>query len=183
MLNPFDAVLLLRLCLQAGNPWTYAEIAGELRVSESQCHRAFNRLCAARLALPGDADGHRMVIFASAREFLLHGVKYCFYPEFGAMSRGMPTGVAGPPLAGHFVLDNEIPVWPDAQGEARGAVLMPFYPAQPDAARANPALYELLCLLDALRAGRARERALAEKELLKHLKELEGQQHERRAQH
>lgn len=183
MLNPFDAVLLLRLCLQAGKPWTYAELAGELKVSESQCHRAFNRLVAAKLASFASAGGQRVAVFAYAREFLLHGVKYSFYPEPGGMSRGMPTGVAGPPLASQFSLGGEIPVWPDAEGEARGEVLMPFYPAQSAAARANLALYELLCLVDALRAGRARERAMAEKELLKRLKELEEEQHERRAQH
>lgn len=39
------------------------------------------------------------------------------------------------------------------------------------AARADPHLYELLALLDALRDGRARERTLAEREIVKHVRE------------
>jgi hypothetical protein len=35
----------------------------------------------------------------------------------------------------------------------------------PGAARRDPALYDLLALVDALRFGRARERSLAEKEI------------------
>lgn len=185
MLNPFDVVLLSRLCLAAGHSWTYAEVARELQVSESQCHRAFNRLRAAGLVTvhETDSDPRRVVVFRMAEEFLLHGVKFAFYPEAGPVARGMPTGVAGPPLSRHFVLDTEIPVWPDAFGEARGVQLKPFYPAQPEAARANADLYEMLCLLDAIRAGRARERAAAEKELQLRLKELEKLQHERRKKH
>lgn len=179
MLNPFDTVLLARLCLQAGQPWRYAEVAGELHVSESHCHRAFNRLASAGL-VRATAAGDRIVVYRPAEEFLLHGVKYSFYPELGPVARGMPTGVAGPPLAGRFVLDAEVPVWPDAHGDARGVQLKPFYPAQPKAARNHPALYEMLCLIDAVRAGRARERQAAEKEIQGRLKELEELQHERR---
>lgn len=40
----------------------------------------------------------------------------------------------------------------------------------PEAALRDPTLYELLALLDAIRDGRARERALAEKALEKRLK-------------
>ncbi|MEZ5494680.1 MAG: hypothetical protein R3E61_08965 [Pseudomonadales bacterium] len=39
--------------------------------------------------------------------------------------------------------------------------LYPLYPSVPEAALRNPALYELLVLFDAVRAGSARERALA----------------------
>ena len=43
--------------------------------------------------------------------------------------------------------------------------LEPLYASVPGAARRNPALYDLLALVDALRIGRARERNLAEKEI------------------
>lgn len=184
MLNPFDVVLLARLCLQAGKPWRYADLAQELHVSESQCHRAFGRLVAAGLVRGSEssASGLRRVVFPAAEEFLLHAVKYCFAPEYGTVTRGMATAVAGPPLAEHFVLDNEVPVWPDSQGETRGVALAPFYKAQPAAARGNRALYEILCLLDAVRAGRARERNAAEKEIRQRLKEMERLQHEQENQ-
>jgi hypothetical protein len=42
----------------------------------------------------------------------------------------------------------------------------------PGAARRDPALYDLLALVDALRIGRARERSLAEKEITKRMAAL-----------
>ena len=42
---------------------------------------------------------------------------------------------------------------------------MPLYPSAPKAARKDPKLYELLALVDMLRLGRARERAMAEQQL------------------
>jgi hypothetical protein len=43
--------------------------------------------------------------------------------------------------------------------------LHPLYPTVPDAASRNPQLYELLVIVDALRAGSPRERAIALLEL------------------
>ena len=63
----------------------------------------------------------------------------------------------------------EAPVWPHAEGQARGPTLSPLYKHVPEAALADPALHELLALLDALRAGRSRERALAQKLLSERL--------------
>jgi hypothetical protein len=50
-------------------------------------------------------------------------------------------------------------------GTVRGPSLSPLCKTAPDAALADPALHEMLALLDALRAGRSRERTLAEKHL------------------
>lgn len=63
------------------------------------------------------------------------------------------------------------PVWPFAMGKHRGVSLEPLYKTVPLAARADPRLYELLALLDALRDGRARERSLAEREIVKRVRE------------
>jgi hypothetical protein len=43
--------------------------------------------------------------------------------------------------------------------------LAPLYRSAPEAALRDPQLYELLVLVDAMRAGRARERKLASDEL------------------
>ena len=45
----------------------------------------------------------------------------------------------------------------------------PLYPIVPSAARRDAGLYDLLALVDALRIGRARERAFAEKEITRRL--------------
>jgi len=60
-------------------------------------------------------------------------------------------------------------VWPDPDGEARGSSFTPLYKSVPGAARADPALYELLVLVDAIRGGRARERDIAIRELQQRL--------------
>jgi hypothetical protein len=47
----------------------------------------------------------------------------------------------------------------------QGPAIQPLYPSVPGAARRLPELYDLLALVDALRTGRARERAMAESEI------------------
>jgi hypothetical protein len=103
-------------------------------------------------------------IYAALEEFLIHGVRYAFPAEEKAMTRGMPTAWAAPPLAGELAgaSDAPPPVWPDPHGEVRGMAVAPLYRSVPQAARLDAALYELLALVDAIRIGRARERKLAE---------------------
>jgi len=105
-------------------------------------------------------------ILPALKEFLLHGVRYAYPPERGALTRGMPTGYAAPPLNKVIVQPNEPPpVWPYSEGTVRGYSFSPLYSSVPAAAARDPKLYELLALVDALRDGRARERSLAAKEL------------------
>ena len=51
----------------------------------------------------------------------------------------------------------------------QGVAVEPLYSSVPGAAQRDPELYYLLALVDALRMGRARERAFAEKELAERL--------------
>ena len=78
----------------------------------------------------------------------------------------MPTAWAAPVLSGKISASEQIPpVWPDPEGSVQGASVQPLYVSVPGAARRDPALYDLLALVDAVRIGRARERNLAEKEI------------------
>ena len=52
-------------------------------------------------------------------------------------------------------------LWPSLAGTLRGASVTPLSAAAPATAVDNPALYELLALVDAVRLGRARERTRA----------------------
>ncbi len=56
----------------------------------------------------------------------------------------------------------------------KGFAVEPLYTSVPMAAKADPALYELLALVDTLRVGRARERNLAEEELKKRLEHADA---------
>lgn len=97
-------------------------------------------------------------------EFLEHGVRYAFFPIRGAPTRGVATGVLAPPL-NQLMSAAEGPVWPSAAGSARGYALTPLYRTAPDAAIRDRQVHEVLALVDALRDGGPRERALAVREL------------------
>jgi hypothetical protein len=84
----------------------------------------------------------------------------------------MATAHAAPPLKAQIVEGDLPPVWPDAKGNVRGVTFEPLHKSAPAAALKDPALYELLALLDAVRDGRVRERKLAEKELSARLRRL-----------
>lgn len=94
-------------------------------------------------------------------EFTLHGAKYSFPPVRLPPGPGVPTSHAAPAFAGVFAQGSDALVWPDAGGSVRGEGLVPLHPCVPGAALRDAALYELLALFDALRAGRARERGMA----------------------
>jgi hypothetical protein len=100
-------------------------------------------------------------------EFALHGAKYAFPAERLPLGPGVPTSHAAPAFAGVFAEGHEPLVWPDAHGSVRGEGLLPLHPCVPGAALRDAALYELLALFDALRAGRARERGMANARLQK----------------
>lgn len=158
-LKPQDLVAALKLSV--GPSLTYPQLAVGLSLSLSEAHGAVKRAQAAGLLL-SDRQPNRSAIL----EFVLHGARYAFPPVRGGITRGMPTAHAAPPLAELIVQDNDpVPVWPDPQGEARGASFKPLYRGAPKAARADAKLYQCLSLIDALRGGRARERNLAKEHL------------------
>lgn len=165
VLRPQDVVVLLRLSLERGPAPTYANLADELKLTASEIHAGVERAMAAQLVRK-DAAGKPAVLLEPLRLFVQHGVRYCFPATRGEMTRGLPTGYAAPPLLTQIVQPNEAPpVWPYKAGTVRGVAFYPLYPTVPEAAARNPGLYELLALLDAVRGGSPRERALAITEL------------------
>ena len=158
-LKPHDLVVALKLVV--AGPLTYDQLAVSLNLSKSEAHAAVKRAKAAGLLRADRQPVHHAIL-----EFVLHGVRYAFPAVRGRQAQGMPTAYAAPPLSEliHAGLD-PIPVWPDADGEARGESFQPLYPSAPAASRADPKLHQCLCLIDALRGGRARERNLAAEHL------------------
>lgn len=165
ILKPQDIVVLLKLVAIGHEPWNFQRLAVELSISQSEVHAAVRRAVAARLMSNATTAAGKPVRGALL-EFLLHGVKYAYPSEHGALTRGIPTGYAAPPL--NKVITNSSdppPVWPYSEGSVRGYAFSPLYPSVPVAALQDARLYELLALVDAIRDGRARERNLAAKEL------------------
>ncbi len=140
-------------------------IGADLNMSPSEVHAAIKRLQQARLLHGPEMEDKPNL--SALEEFLLHGVKYAFPAEHGQVTRGLPTSFAAPPLNEEIVSGGELPpVWPWREGETRGVALEPLYKTAPAAALRDPVLYRLLALVDAIRAGRARERKTAEKYLI-----------------
>lgn len=175
VLKPQDILVLLKLVALQKKEWSYNKLANELGMSPAEVHAAARRALAAQLAV---RQGERVVPDCrNLAEFLVHGLRYVFVPERGEMTRGMPTLNGAPPLRDVIAESSEpLPVWPDPEGEVRGASFSPLYKSAPKAARADPVLYELLVLVDAVRGGRAREREIAIRELQRRLAQETAQE-------
>ncbi len=169
-LKPQDLLVLLKRAASPGQSWTYASLGQALGLSASQVHRSVQRATEAGLAVSA-GRGDWEVVPAALAEFAIHGVRYAFPAKIGSVRRGVVTSFGASPLSAEInAAPGEAPVWPHAEGQSRGPSLTPLYKHAPEAALADPALYELLALLDALRTGRSRERTMAQKLLLERLR-------------
>src|ERR1700720_3386153 len=168
-LKPQDVVVALKLFgYPSGRP-PISVVASDLGLSPSEVHGAIQRLRSSRL-LHGPNLKDRPNISA-LEEFLIHGLKYAFPAQHGEVTRGIPTSYAAEPLKSEISISNDLPpVWPWHEGNTRGVGLEPLYKTVPHAALRDPALYQLLALVDAIRDGRARERNLAVRDLSEKLK-------------
>jgi hypothetical protein len=107
VLKPQDVVVVLKLCEFDGKRPPFAQIAEELFMSASEVHGAVKRAQASHL-LHGIALGERPNCKA-LEEFLIHGLKYVFPAQHGAMTRGMPTSYAAEPLRRFIKAGDEPP--------------------------------------------------------------------------
>lgn len=171
MLKPQDIYVLLKLAVIGNRQWSYADLAVELGMSPSQLHASVMRALEAQLAVK--QEDRIIPQFRNLEEFLVYGLRHVFWAKPGQVTRGIATSSSAPPTADGFykALSSDLPfVWPDPQGDVRGVELAPLYKQAPQAARKDPEFYEILTLVDAIRAGRARDRELAIKELKARLK-------------
>jgi hypothetical protein len=163
-LRPLDVVLAVMATALEPGEWTIAAMARTLGVSSSQAFRSAQQAAAVGF-LNTEHDGRRVayrVHRAGLIEFLTHGVRYAFVPARGRLTRGMPTAHGAPILASHFrPTEDVVPVWPHPDGTVRGESLEPLHRCVPAAASRQPRFYDVMALVDALRAGRARDRAIA----------------------
>jgi len=158
-LRPQDLVVALKLVLLREKNFTYASLGAELALAPSEVHACIGRAVLARLVTQSKRGG-TTPINSAIREFILHGVRYAFPAVSGPITRGMPTAYGAPIFKGRFQPD-ETPVWPMLDGQARGPALYPLYPSLPIAAAKDSQLYDILTMIDAIRAGAAREREFA----------------------
>jgi hypothetical protein len=162
VLKPQDLAVALKLVALNGQWLPYAELGKALFMSRFEAHAAVQRLMAARLV--AEIGGSPRPVMATLRQFVVFGAPYAYPAVRGELTIGFPTAHGASPLKAKMVSSTEPPpVWPHPEGTTRGQGLLPLYENLPLAAMEDSALYELLTLFDALRAGQARERELAKK--------------------
>lgn len=169
MLKPQDIGVVLKYTLVQDQYPTLEQVAHSLGMTASNVHLSVQRSIQAKLL---EQPHKRMIrpIRSHILEFLIHGARYSFYPQFGGLTRGTPTAHAAPPLNHLINPDPTPPVWADANGTAYGPSLQPLWKNAAQAAQKDSKLYELLALVDALRGGKIRERKLAQDYLERRLK-------------
>ncbi|MDX5397153.1 MAG: transcriptional regulator [Hymenobacteraceae bacterium] len=151
-MRPHDIVILLKILAKGEQSWYNKDLAEELYLSASEISESLNRSVQA-----GFIDQKKKKVFKNALlEFLVHGLKYVFPQQPGALVRGIPTAHSAP-VAFNYFLSEESYVWPDSKGNMRGQAIEPLYPTVPQAAQNDAAFYNLVALCDMLRVGRVRE--------------------------
>lgn len=159
-LKPQDILILMKLISRPSLP--QKELATQLLLSQAEVSHGLTRLKnSSLLTQEGFAQKE------SALELFVHAVKYFYPAQYGPPALGIPTSYAHPSF--RFVKYNpeDSLVWPSAIGSSRGTTLIPFYPTIPDACSQDESLYKIAALVEMLRAGKAREKKLAEEELRK----------------
>ncbi len=157
-MRPHDVCVGLQLLISPDV--SFRELAHSVGLSLGEAHNSAMRLQVAHLVMP-----HRRAVNSRPLvEFLVHGVPYAFPGELGPEAQGVPTAHSGPALRNE-IQSLETVVWPSLEGEARGSTLAPLCSKAPAMVRANPSLYRLLTIVDALRVGRSREKNLAQQML------------------
>jgi DNA-binding Lrp family transcriptional regulator len=156
-LRPTDFVVVLGLAVIPGaERSTFDGLKRAMALSPSTIFEAIKRLEASGLIRPETREPNKHAL----NEFVAHGIRYTFPPRFGRPAKGIPTAHSGPLLRTLF--DAETPfVWPDIDGHVRGTSLTPLFPNAVKLPGRAPELYDALTLVDAIRAGQARERKIA----------------------
>ncbi len=162
-LQAVDVLVVLKLAALKGRQMSLRRLEKELGVKKSTIGNALKRLEKSGLAFR--SEGEWRVNRLALREFLEHGIRYVFPGEVGRVTRGIATAHSAEPLAGEFLADPEPLVIAFAGGKAQGRSLRAVHPRAVAVANRDPEFYRLLCLTDAFRVGRARDRQIASKAL------------------
>lgn len=155
-MRPQDIVLLLKILLEEGKPWTQLSLARVLFMSQSEISASLVRSQYARLL----HDNGRKVVRQSFMDLLQYGVPFMFPQQPGKVVRGVPTAHSTAPLK-DLVESTEHYVWPYAKGTVRGHGIQPLFNTVMQAVELDAQLYEVLALVDAVRVGKVREKNLA----------------------
>jgi len=157
-IKPQDILLLLKM-ISSPN-LKQKELAQAIFISQTEVSHGLKRL--EHTGLIGSSG---QIQLEAVCEFLIHGMKYIFPAETGAMTVGLPTAYANPKFKFVKYKIEDIYVWPHPKLGKKGIALLPIYPSVAEACAKDELLYEMMSLLEMIRIGRAREKNIAAKEL------------------
>lgn len=169
VLRSQDFIVALKFAATVGRTLNTELLSKEIGLGLAQTHDAIGRAVMAQLIVQigvhrdrRGRPGKRITPNIPAiLELAQHGLRYVFVPERGKLTRGIPTASSAAPLRNVLAEPATPTVWPDPKGHVRGESFEPLHPCVLTAARADPTLYELIALVDAIRGGSAREREAA----------------------
>ena len=153
-----DIVIAVKILQMPHSKWSFESLGETIGIGHNQAHLAFKRLIACNLI----SHEFRRPIKNNLVEFLVHGVRYVFPPQWVENTCGIPTAASAPIFEGKLV-SNEVIVWP-AKGYkrlAKGRGLMPIHDSAMSASKSDPKCYDILAAIEAVRSGGAREREVA----------------------
>lgn len=151
--------------------YTARGLSAGLGISKSEVNASIKRSIGVGLAIHDRRTGWPRVNTKSLLDFIVYGLKYVFPAETRGVVRGIPTSFSAPVLSERLMSAGEyIYVWEDARGKNMGQSLSPLYKSVGYAVRRDPRLYEFLALVDAVRVGNQRERAVAASLLEKNMR-------------
>ncbi len=150
-MRPHDVVVLLKIISLEDN-WMNKDLSASLFISASEISESLNRSMIARLISPDKKKVFKGALF----KFIENGLSFVFPAAPGALVRGTPTSHSAPVLKG-YILADDIYVWPNPNGDAKGQAIVPLYPNQVQAALCDEKLYNMLALVDSIRVGKVRE--------------------------
>lgn len=166
MLKPQDIVVIIKILTLEAEFQSQRELSVSLKISLSEINAAIKRSIVCGLLISD--HGNKMVVNVTAlQEFLLHGIKYVFPAIKGRIARGVQTCLIIENGKIPFYEEKDSYVWPDSHGKVRGASIAPLYKSVPKVVAdvKNQKLYSILCIIDILRVGSARERDIAKQNL------------------
>ena len=152
------------------DPYSVRGLEAALGISKTEVSASIKRSLGSGLAIKDRKSGRPKPSRRQLREFIVHGLKFVFPAQPGAMQRGVPTAFAAPVLR-EFLhsAGSVISVWPYARGQVMGQSIEPLFKTVPEAAEKDERLYAYLALIDAIRLGNQREAGVAAKLLTERL--------------
>ena len=162
-MKPQDVIVALALSAEHP-PATYAELGRASGISTSEAHGAVQRLRSAGLV-----NHQRHVNVRRMIEFLHHGIRFVFPAIPEGLTVGVPTGAARFTGEGVPLPEGGTWVWPSPDGTERGLAIAPLHDGVVRRVTDAGDLWDLLALVDLLRAGGARERNWARQALTRRL--------------